>query len=151
MDTLTIPEALGALEACWEALLAALPEARRAEDASCLFAGRSSHPGLDALLREYGPALSRRAADLADALGARPGPEARAAACRGLERLLLYPRPAGAPEALTLAALEDRGLALVPFLDPDDRRSLARRYGRLTPVRRMLPNQFRVWRALAGD
>lgn len=155
MDTVLTPsEALKALEDCYDALLEALPDARRAEDTrgalSNLFSGHSYHPGLDALMDKYVPLLSAHVAALAQAVQAQPGPEAQAAALRGLERLLFYPKPSSPPEEFTLVALEGHGLPLAPLLSPEARLDLAQRYAKQTPPRRMMPNQKKLWKLLAG-
>ena len=155
MDTVLTPsEALKALENCYDALLEALPDARQAEDTrgalSNLFSGHSYHPGLDALMDKYVPLLADHVAALAQAVQAQPGPEAQAAALRGLERLLFYPKPASPPEEFTLVAFEGNGLSLAPLLADQDRLDLARRYAKKTPPRRMMPNQKKLWKLLAG-
>ena len=155
MDTVLTPsEALKALENCYDALLEALPDARQAEDTrgalSNLFSGHSYHPGLDALMDKYVPLLADHVAALALAVQAQPGPEAQAAALRGLERLLFYPKPASPPEEFTLVAFEGYGLPLGPLLSPEDRLDLAQRYAKKTPPRRMMPNQKKLWKLLAG-
>ena len=155
MDTVLTPsEALKALEDCYDALLDALPDARRAEDTrgalSNLFSGHSYHPGLDALMDKYVPLLADHVAALAQAVQAQPGPEAQAAALRGLERLLFYPKPASPPEEFTLVAFEGYGLPLAPLLADQDRLDLAQRYAKKTPPRRMMPNQKKLWKLLAG-
>lgn len=155
MDTVLTPsEALKALENCYDALLEALPDARQAEDTrgalSNLFSGHSYHPGLDALMDKYVPLLADHVAALAQAVQAQPGPEAQAAALRGLERLLFYPKPASPPEEFTLVAFEGYGLPLAPLLADQDRLDLAQRYAKKTPPRRMMPNQKKLWKLLAG-
>ena len=155
MDAVLTPsEALKALEDCYDELLAALPDARRAEDPrgvlSSFFSGHSYHPGLDAILHDYGSRLSGYVEALVLAVQSNPGPEAQAAALRGLERLLFYPKPASPPEEFTLVAFEGHGLPLAPLLAPDAQRDLARRYGKKTPPRRMMPNQKKLWKLLAG-
>lgn len=155
MDMVLTPsEALKALEDCYDELLAALPDARQAEDTrgvlSNIFSGHSYHPGLDALMDKYVPLLSGHVEALVLAVQAQPGPEAQAAALRGLERLLFYPKPASPPEEFTLVALEGHGLPLAPLLAPDAQRDLAQRYGKKTPPRRMMPNQKKLWKLLAG-
>ena len=155
MDTVLTPsEALKALENCYDALLEALPDARQAEDTrgalSNLFSGHSYHPGLDALMDKYVPLLSDHVAALALAVQAQPGPEAQAAALRGLERLLFYPKPSSPPEEFTLVAFEGYGLPLAPLLSPEARLDLAQRYSQKTPPRRMMPNQKKLWKLLAG-
>ena len=155
MDTVLTPsEALKALENCYDALLEALPDARQAEDTrgalSNLFSGHSYHPGLDALMDKYVPLLADHVAALAQAVQAQPGPEAQAAALRGLERLLFYPKPASPPEEFTLVAFEGYGLPLGPLLSTEDRLDLAQRYSQKTPPRRMMPNQKKLWKLLAG-
>ena len=155
MDTVLTPsEALKALENCYEALLEALPDARQAEDTrgalSNLFSGHSYHPGLDALMDKYVPLLADHVAALAQAVQVQPGPEAQAAALRGLERLLFYPKPSSPPEEFTLVAFEGYGLPLAPLLAPEDRLDLAQRYAKKTPPRRMMPNQKKLWKLLAG-
>ena len=155
MDTVLTPsEALKALENCYDALLEALPDARQAEDTrgalSNLFSGHSYHPGLDALMDKYVPLLADHVAALAQAVQAQPGPEAQAAALRGLERLLFYPKPASPPEEFTLVAFEGYGLPLGPLLSTEDRLDLAQRYAKKTPPRRMMPNQKKLWKLLAG-
>ena len=155
MDTVLTPsEALKALENCYDALLEALPDARQAEDTrgalSNLFSGHSYHPGLDALMDKYVPLLADHVAALAQAEQAQPGPEAQAAALRGLERLLFYPKPASPPEEFTLVAFEGYGLPLGPLLSTEARLDLAQRYAKKTPPRRMMPNQKKLWKLLAG-
>ena len=155
MDTVLTPsEALKALENCYDALLEALPDARQAEDTrgalSNLFSGHSYHPGLDALMDKYVPLLADHVAALAQAVQAQPGPEAQAAALRGLERLLFYPKPASPPEEFTLVAFEGYGLPLALLLADQDRLDLAQRYAKKTPPRRMMPNQKKLWKLLAG-
>lgn len=155
MDTVLTPsEALKALEDCYDALLEALPKARQAEDPrgvlSSFFSGNSYHPGLDAILHDYGSRLSGHVEALVLAVQANPGPEAQAAALRGLERLLFYPKPASQPEEFTLVALEGSGLPLAPLLSPDARLDLAQRYGKKTPPRWMMPNQKKLWKLLSG-
>ena len=155
MDTVLTPsEALKALENCYDALLEALPDARQAEDTrgalSNLFSGHSYHPGLDALMDKYVPLLADHVAALAQAVQAQPGPEAQAAALQGLERLLFYPKPASPPEEFTLVAFEGYGLPLGPLLSTEDRLDLAQRYAKKTPPRRMMPNQKKLWKLLAG-
>ena len=155
MDTVLTPsEALKALENCYDALLETLPDARQAEDTrgalSNLFSGHSYHPGLDALMDKYVPLLADHVAALAQAVQAQPGPEAQAAALRGLERLLFYPKPASPPEEFTLVAFEGYGLPLGPLLSTEARLDLAQRYAKKTPLRRMMPNQKKLWKLLAG-
>ena len=155
MDTVLTPsEALKALENCYDALLEALPDARQAEDPrgalSNLFSGHSYHPGLDALMDKYVPLLADHVAALAQAVQAQPGPEAQAAALQGLERLLFYPKPSSPPEEFTLVAFEGSGLPLAPLLTPQDKLDLARRYAEKTSPRRMMPNQKKLWKLLAG-
>lgn len=155
MDTVLTPsEALKALENCYDALLEALPDARQAEDTrgalSNLFSGHSYHPGLDALMDKYVPLLADHVEALAQAVRAQPGPEAQAAALRGLERLLFYPKPASPPEEFTLVAFEGYGLPLGPLLSTEARLDLAQRYAKKTPPRRMMPNQKKLWKLLAG-
>ena len=155
MDTVLTPsEALKALENCYDALLEALPDARQAEDTrgalSNLFSGHSYHPGLDALMDKYVPLLADHVAALAQAVQVQPGPEAQAAALRGLERLLFYPKPSSPPEEFTLVAFEGYGLPLGPLLSTEDRLDLAQRYAKKTPPRRMMPNQKKLWKLLAG-
>lgn len=155
MDTVLTPsEALKALEDCYDALLEELPAARRSEDPkgilASMFSGHSYHPGLDALMARYLPLLNGHVETLVLAVQAHPGPEAQAAALRGLERLLFYPRPATMPETYTLLALEGCGLPLPPLLSPGDRLDLAQRYGKQTPPRQMMPNQKRLWKALSA-
>ena len=155
MDTVLTPsEALKALENCYDALLEALPDARQAEDPrgalSNLFSGHSYHPGLDAIMDKYVPLLADHVAALAQAVQVQPGPEAQAAALRGLERLLFYPKPASPPEEFTLVAFEGYGLPLAPLLADQDRLDLAQRYAKKTPPRRMMPNQKKLWKLLAG-
>ena len=152
MDTVLTPsEALKALENCYDALLEALPDARQAEDTrgalSNLFSGHSYHPGLDALMDKYVPLLADHVAALAQAVQVQPGPEAQAAALRGLERLLFYPKPSSPPEEFTMVAMEGCGLPLAPLLAPEDRQALAQRYAQKTSPRRMMPNQKKL---LAG-
>ena len=154
MDAVLTPEeALKALEDCYDALLNALPDARRAEDPrgvlSSFFSGHSYHPGLEALLRDYTTLLSGHVEALALAVRTCPGDAAQAAARRGLERLLFYPKPASPPEEFTLVALEGHALPLTGLLSPADRRELAQRYAKKTPPRRMMPNQKKLWKALA--
>ena len=155
MDTVLTPDqALELLERCFDALLEALPEARQAEDPrgalSSLFSGHSYHPGLDALMDQYHPLLTSRAEALAAAVQACPGPEAQAAALRGLERLLFYPKPSSPPEEFTMVAMEGCGLPLAPLLAPEDGQALAQRYAQKTSPRRMMPNQKKLWKLLAG-
>ena len=155
MDTVLTPsEALKALGASSHAPLVALPAPGGPKYTrgalSNLFSGHSYHPGLDALMDKYVPLLSEHVAALALAVQAQPGPEAQAAALRGLERLLFYPKPASPPEEFTLVALEGHGLPLAPLLSPDAQRDLAQRYARQTPPRRMMPNQKKLWKLLAG-
>lgn len=155
MDTVLTPsEALKALEDCYDALLEALPEAKQSEDPkgilASMFSGHSYHPGLDALMARYLPLLNGHVEALALAAQAHPGPETQAAALRGLERLLFYPKPASLAEGYTLLALEGCGLPLAPLLSPDDRKDLAQRYGKKTPPRQMMPNQKKLWKALSG-
>ena len=155
MDTVLTPsEALKALENCYDALLEALPDARQAEDTrgalSNLFSGHSYHPGLDALMDKYVPLLADHVAALAQAVQVQPGPEAQAAALRGLERLLFYPKPSSPPEEFTLVAFEGYGLPLATLLSPEVRLDLAQRYSQKTPPRRMMPNQKKLWKLLAG-
>lgn len=155
VDTVLIPqEALKALDDCYDALLNALPDARRAEDPrgvlSSFFSGHSYHPGLDALLRDYTTLLSGHVEALALAVRTCPGDEAQEAVRCGLERLLFYPKPASLPEEFTLVALEGHGLPLAGLLSPGDRQELAQRYAKKTPPRRMMPNQKKLWKALSG-
>ena len=155
MDTVLTPsEALKALENCYDALLEALPDARQAEDTrgalSNLFSGHSYHPGLDALMDKYVPLLADHVAALAQAVQVQPGQEAQAAALRGLERLIFYPKPSSPPEEFTLVAFEGYGLPLAPLLSTEARLDLAQRYAKKTPPRRMMPNQKKLWKLLAG-
>ena len=149
-----VQAALEALQTRYAALLEAVAEAEAQTDRAGLiahlFSGHSYHPGLDALMDKYVPLLADHVAALAQAVPAQPGPEAQAAALRGLERLLFYPKPASPPEEFTLVAFEGYGLPLGPLLSTEARLDLAQRYAKKTPPRRMMPNQKKLWKLLAG-
>ena len=140
-----VQAALEALQTRYAALLEAVAEAEAQTDRAGLiahlFSGHSYHPGLDALMDKYVPLLADHVAALAQAVQVQPGPEAQAAALRGLERLLFYPKPSSPPEEFTLVAFEGYGLPLGPLLSTEDRLDLAQRYAKKTPPRRMMPNQ----------
>ena len=83
-------------------------------------------------------------------LAACPAEEADRLATQALELMLLYPRPKDGATEFSLAAFEGFAAPLLPFLAPARRAELAERYRALTPPRKMLPNQKKLWKALSG-
>ena len=114
-------QALEALQTAYTRFLDALPEARRAS---------------------LGEAMKTR-------LAACPAEEADRLATQALELMLLYPRPKDGATDFSLAAFEGFAAPLLPFLAPARRAELAERYRALTPPRKMLPNQKKLWKALS--
>ena len=83
-------------------------------------------------------------------LAACPAEEADRLAAQALELMLLYPRPKNGATEFSLAAFEGFAAPLLPLLAPARRAELAERYRALTPPRKMLPNQKKLWKALSG-
>ena len=123
-------QALEALQNAYSRFLDALPEARRASlgEAIGFFLRSDGNPKLGSLVDAFAEELPAQA----------------------LELMLLYPRPKDGATEFSLAAFEGFAAPLLPFLAPARRAELAERYRALTPPRKMLPNQKKLWKALSG-
>lgn len=106
------------------------------------------NPRVTYAVEEFNEILNGHVAALANDLGSRPAEEAEALALEALEQILFYPPSRNNTVAFSLAAFEGHALPLIPFLSPQRRKELARRYTRRTSPRMMLPNQKKVWSAL---
>lgn len=133
-------QALEALQNAYSRFLDALPEARRASLGEAI--GFFLH--MDGQLFSEGV---HQTAQLGIAVRAE---EADRLATQALELMLLYPRPKDGATEFSLAAFEGFAAPLLPFLAPARRAELAERYRALTPPRKMLPNQKKLWKALSG-
>ena len=138
-------QALEALQDAYSRFLDALPEARRASlgEAIGFFLRSDGNPKLGSLVDAFAEELPVHV----EALKTR---QADRLATQALELMLLYPRPKDGATEFSLAAFEGFAAPLLPFLAPARRAELAERYRALTPPRKMLPNQKKLWKALSG-
>ena len=145
-------QALEALQNAYSRFLDALPEARRASlgEAIGFFLRSDGNPKLGSLVDAFAEELPVHVEALKTRLAACPAEEADRLATQALELMLLYPRPKDGATEFSLAAFEGFAAPLLPFLAPARRAELAERYRALTPPRKMLPNQKKLWKALSG-
>ncbi len=145
-------QALEALQNAYSRFLDALPEARRASlgEAIGFFLRSDGNPKLGSLVDAFAEELPVHVEALKTRLAACPAEEADRLAAQALELMLLYPRPKDGATEFSLAAFEGFAAPLLPFLAPARRAELAERYRALTPPRKMLPNQKKLWKALSG-
>ena len=131
-------QALEALQNAYSRFLDALPEARRASlgEAIGFFLRSDGNPKLGSLVDAFAEELPVHVEALKTRLAACPAEEADRLATQALELMLLYPRPKDGATEFSLA--------------PARRAELAERYRALTPPRKMLPNQKKLWKALSG-
>ena len=109
------------------------------------------NPRVGQALADFDPVITALVEALAAMLASCPAEQADELASRALEIILFYPLAGESTVDLSQTAFEGRGLALIPFLTPERRRALSARYKQRTPPRRMLPNQEKMWKALAGQ
>lgn len=145
-------QALEALQNAYSRFLDALLEARRASlgEAIGFFLRSDGNPKLGSLVDAFAEELPVHVEALKTRLAACPAEEADRLATQALELMLLYPRPKDGATEFSLAAFEGFAAPLLPFLAPARRAELAERYRALTPPRKMLPNQKKLWKALSG-
>lgn len=145
-------QALEALQNAYSRFLDALPEARRASlgEAIGFFLHSDDNPKLGSLVDAFAEELPVHVEALKTQLAACPAEEADRLAAQALELMLLYPRPKNGATEFSLAAFEGFAAPLLPLLAPARRAELAERYRALTPPRKMLPNQKKLWKALSG-
>ena len=145
-------QALEALQNAYSRFLDALPEARRASlgEAIGFFLHSDGNPKLGSLVDAFAEELPVHVEALKTQLAACPAEEADRLAAQALELMLLYPRPKNGATEFSLAAFEGFAAPLLPLLAPARRAELAERYRALTPPRKMLPNQKKLWKALSG-
>ena len=143
-------QALKDLETCYEEFRETLKRCRTAGmgEAIGFFFRAQGNPRLSMALEEYDPVITGLVEDLAGMLAACPAEQADELAARALETLLFYPLAGDNTLDFSQLAFEGRAHALLPFLTPDRKRSLAARYKKRTPPRRMLPNQKKLWKEL---
>lgn len=109
------------------------------------------NPRVTYAVEEFNQLLTGQVAALAELLAECPAEAADDLAGQALEQMLFYPPPADRAAALPLAAFEGHAIPLLPFLAPQRRRELSRRYLKRNPARAMLPKQRQLWRALSLD
>lgn len=145
------PQALEALEACYQAFMEKLKQSKASSVGEVMgnFFRAQGNPRVSYAVEEFDAAMTRRLTDLTALLADCPAEEACTLAAQALELMLFYPVPADNTVAFSLSAFEGRAIALLPFLPPEKQRGIASRYARRTPPRRMLPNQKKLWQALA--
>lgn len=107
------------------------------------------NPRVTYAMEEFNPVLTAQVAALAEQLGTCASEEAGALADQALELMLFYPPSKDSTIASSLMAFEGHSLPLIPFLIPERRQELARRYAKRNPPRMMFPNQKKVWSALS--
>ena len=151
----SVPASLEVLRSRYAALLEEVAGAEAQTDRngllSHIFSGHSYHPGLDGVLKTYGPALDAALEELLAALEGLSPETAAGPARQALELFLFYPRPGRMSEEMVLVAFEGKGEALLPWLPVPVRMELAERYRQRTPPGRMLPNQKKLWKALSRN
>lgn len=113
------------------------------------FLGRGN-PRVAQALADFDPVVTGLTDSLAAMLADCPPEQADELAARALETIFFYPRIGDSAVDLSQTAFEGRGQVLIPFLTPERRRVLSARYKKCTPPRRMMPNQEKLWKALAG-
>lgn len=143
--------ALEALEACYRAFMEKLKQSKASSVGEVMgnFFRAQGNPRVSYAVEEFDAAMTERLTTLTAVLETCPAEEACRLAVQALELMLFYPVPADNTVAFSLSAFEGRAIALLPFLPPEQQRVLASRYARRTPPRRMLPNQKKLWQALA--
>lgn len=152
MENTSVAQALDDLRTCYGAFMEKLEKSRissMGEAMGNLFRAQGN-PRVSYAVEEFNDAVNSRVTALADLLGSAPADEAREATLLALEQILFYPLPADHTTAFSLAAFEGCALPLIPFLPPEQRWELGRRYARRTVPRKMLPNQKKVWSALTA-
>lgn len=150
MEEASVAQALDDLRACYGAFMEKLEKSRISsvgEAMGNLFRTQGN-PRVSYAVEEFNDTVNSRVAALAALLESCPAEEARQFALSALEQILFYPPPADHTTAFSLAAFEGCALPLIPFLPPEQRQELGRRYARRTAPRHMLPNQKKVWTAL---
>lgn len=144
-------QALEELEACYRHFIEKLKKSKASSVGEVMgnFFRAQGNPRVSYAVEEFDAAMTERLAALTAVLETCPAEEAGDLAVQALELMLFYPVPADRTVAFSLAAFEGRAVALLPFLPPDKQREAASRYARRTPLRQMLPNQEKLWKALA--
>lgn len=151
MEAMSALQAVEELQAGYQAFVEKLRECQASsmgEAMGFLFRAQGN-PKVGYAVEEFDKVLTRRIAALAEALTLSPAEEAGELAERAMELMLFYPQPQDSTIAFSLSAFEGHARPLVPFLSPEVRQETARRYAKRTPLRRMLPNQKRLWQALS--
>lgn len=148
---LTVPQILEELEHCYAEFVERLEKSRAANSGEVMgfFFRVQGNPKVSLAVEDFNSALTGRVAALTELLAQCPAEQAGEWAAQALEVMLFYPVPANRSTAFSLAAFEGHALPLVPFLTPAGRQEAARRCAKRTPPRRMLPNQKKLWQALA--
>lgn len=151
-ETPTVPalSVLEELRACYGAFIEKLEKSRASSVGEVMnnYFRAQGNPRVTFAVEEFNEAINGHVAALADHLGSCPAEEAEALALEALEQILFYPPSRNNTVAFSLAAFEGCALPLIPFLSPERRQELARRYTKRTAPRLMLPNQKKVWSAL---
>lgn len=155
MLDLTPAEALERLRACYSAHVERFVQAGRAGDWRDKLAGWLSGGGGMAR-RAQDEALSSFYQDLklgVEALSSLLAgiPDAAPFAAEALELVLFHsgaPDPSVPAMEFALVALEGLADPLIPLLDREHAQAILARYVRRTPVRRMLPNQQKLYQHL---
>ena len=144
-------QALEELETCYRDFIEKLKKSKASSVGEVMgnFFRAQGNPRVSYAVEEFDAAMTERLAALTPLLEGCPAEEACRLAAQALELMLFYPVPADSTVAFSLSAFEGRAVALLPFLSPDQQREAASRYARRTPPRRMLPNQEKLWKALA--
>lgn len=144
-------QALEELETCYRDFIEKLKKSKASSVGEVMgnFFRAQGNPRVSYAVEEFDAAMTERLAALTALLEGCPVEEACRLAAQALELMLFYPVPADSTVAFSLSAFEGRAVALLPFLSPDQQREAASRYARRTPPRRMLPNQEKLWKALA--
>lgn len=148
---LSVPQALEALQACYEAFVDKLKQGRASSigEAMGFYFRVQGNPRISYAVEEFNAALTGQVAALSELLSGCPAEQAGEWAQQALEQMLFYSIPSDSSVAFSLAAFEGHAIPLVPFLTQAGRQETARRYARRTPPRKMLPNQKKLWKALS--
>ena len=107
------------------------------------------NPRLNQLVDTFAQRLGGWVKALTTLLSGLTPEEADHFAAQALEQMLFYPQPDDQRTAFSLLAFEGYAVPLVPYLTEKRRAEVAERYRKRTPPRRMMPNQKKLWRALA--
>lgn len=142
----TPAQALEALDAGYARFLEDLIQARKTSlnEAVEFFLRYQGNPRVGAVLDAFAEGLTAHVEELRGLLAACTAEEADGFAAQALERMLFYPKPVDQSVAFSLMAFEGFSAPLLPFLSPEHRAELAKRYQKRNPRRRMLANQKKL-------